>query len=78
MCDNCDSSKSTNTPVNTPIGSVTWLHLMIAVMANAKLAGNFDYSWWVVFSPWLVAFWIGLLFIGLEQIKKALTGNDNE
>ena len=53
---------------------VSFIDLLTIVFIALKLAGEFNYSWWIVFSPWLIEF--GFKFI-IEFIG-AVVGRLNE
>jgi len=36
---------------------------LVLVFLALKLSNNFDYSWWVVFSPWIAAFIFDLILL---------------
>lgn len=47
---------------NSSSGSrgVTLSTVLVVVFFVLKVTGNIDWSWWWVFSPWLITFAVGL------------------
>ncbi|QSM01103.1 membrane protein [Mycobacterium phage Nanosmite] len=47
--------------------------VLVAIFATLKLTDNIDWSWWWVFSPWLIAGGIALVATLIIAVVTALT-----
>lgn len=57
---------------------MNYFHILTLVLVLAKLFGHFPYSWWLVFTPSIISFGIGLLILMLAVVVAALQGARKE
>jgi hypothetical protein len=56
---------TTQSQTQTASGGIGFFGLLTIVLVVLKATGYIDWSWWLVFSPILLGFALGALFIAL-------------
>lgn len=54
---------NSNATANASTGGIGFFSLLTIVLVVLKAMGYINWSWWLVFSPMLIGFGIGLLFM---------------